>query len=76
MKNLKLNNLARQELTNREMNTICGGEDNFVCGCSCAYDPDSIGKIHVTLANRDANQAYRLNIIEIKYDIDMYMIGL
>ena len=47
MEDLKLNNLAKKELTEREMGALCGG---YKCGCGC-QGPSS------TFANGDANAA-------------------
>jgi len=52
MKNLKLNNLAQQNLSNKEMNAVRGGE--CTCGCGCLYAGSGGSS---TSANANANKS-------------------
>ncbi|NHB69820.1 rSAM-modified peptide [Bacteroidales bacterium M08MB] len=53
MKKLKLNQLSKAELENREMSAIKGGN---CCGCGCHYEGQPGGSS--TTSNRDANYKY------------------
>lgn len=37
MKNLRLNKMAKNELSRKEMQTLTGGQIPGMCGCGCAY---------------------------------------
>jgi len=56
MKNLKLNQLAQQNLSNKEMNAIRGGK-SCCCGCNYAGTPGGSS----TQANLSANLADALS---------------
>ena len=43
MKNLKLNKLAQNELSKKEMNNVRGGN---TCGCACAHENNSGSSTH------------------------------
>jgi len=54
MKNLKINNLAQQNLSNKEMTAVKGGTCNDICGCGCLYANSGGSSIQ---ANGNANKA-------------------
>jgi natural product precursor len=57
MKNLKLNQIAERDLSEKQMNAIKGGTGDC-CGCACAH-ANSGGSSEVS--NGNANKAGRLN---------------
>jgi natural product precursor len=53
-KNIKLNNLAKNTITEREMNRVKGGCLDTCCGCGCAYAGNGGSSVQ---DNKNANAA-------------------